>query len=291
MKYLVSENMEWLLGRLGDDALYFLLLNSIVIIKHQNQYWQMSGRSLELFFEEMKKGPKSDLVPHNEPYSKAGLPKQKQQGPKIREYFKEFINRNHMLYCLHSNKKPTLFYKNKLSMLAKRAEKIHQDASFTPHERRLCLLDLGREMREYIFMERGIEDRECARAFDEAAADWVVRFSHTDVERIYKQTCKIDKSFFSLKNEIKLFIKLKEHDDKKISDFISRLVKLDTPVHDVNRFVVECVRKMLPEKLFGKKNKEYLVGQVSECVKMKKYEMLSFKEVYKRVDSNESAYI
>ena len=63
--------MEWLLGKLGDEALFFLLSNSIILLKVNNQYWQMSGRSLEGFFEEMKRGPKSDVaptVPHNESY-------------------------------------------------------------------------------------------------------------------------------------------------------------------------------------------------------------------------------
>ena len=281
--------MEWLLGKLGDEALYFLLLNSIIIIKHNNQYWQISGKSLENFFEDMRKGPKSELVPHNEPYSRTNQQKAKQQGPKIREYFKEFVNRNHLLYCLHSNKKPTLFYKNKLSMLAKKAVKINANQSFTPEERHECLVDLGRELREYIFMERGL-DPSCSRVFDELAAEWVIRFSHTDVERIYKKTCKIDKAFFPLKNEIKNFIKLKECDDKKISDFISKLVKLDTPLHDVNRFIVTCTKIMLPERLFGKKNKDYILTMVSECVKMKKYELLSFKEVYRRVYSAHSRW-
>lgn len=62
LKYLVNENMDWLLSKLGDEALYFLLLNSIVLIQEGSQYWQISGKSLELFFEEMRKGPKGEVL-------------------------------------------------------------------------------------------------------------------------------------------------------------------------------------------------------------------------------------
>jgi hypothetical protein len=205
----------------------------------------------------------------------------KQNGPKIREYFKEFINRNHMLYCLHSNKKATLFYKNKLSMLGKRAKQLQQE-TFTQQEKRECLVDLGREIREYIFMEHGVHPT-CERAFDEAASEWIVKFNTLDVDKVFRSTCKIDQSFFPLKIEIDRFLKSKETDDKKISEFLSKLVKLETNVSNVTRFVRTCVKKMLPERFLGRKNKEYLLGKVSECVSMKKYEMLSFKEVYKRV--------
>lgn len=190
-----------------------------------------------------------------------------------------------MLYCLHSNKKPTLFYKNKLSVLGKQAKFINGDKSLSENKRRDKLFGLGAQMREAIFMEQQ-PDPGLAKVFDELAAEWIVQFTHTDIERIYKKTCKISKTFFPLKNEIKKFIKLKECDDKKISDFISKLVKLDTPQTDVNRFVVSCVRHMLPERLLGKTNKEYLLTQVSECIRMKKFEMLSFKEVYKRVNQS-----
>lgn len=187
-----------------------------------------------------------------------------------------------MLYCLHSNKKPTLFYKNKLSVLAKQAKLINQQQNICEKEKKNQLIQLGGQLRDAIFMEQQ-PDQAQAKIFDELAAEWIVQFTHTDIERIYKQTCKINKSFFPLKNEIKKFIKLKECDDKKISDFISKLVKLDTPQADVNRFIVNCIRHMFPEKLLGKENKNYLLTQVSECIRMKKFEMLSFKEVYKRV--------
>lgn len=189
-----------------------------------------------------------------------------------------------MLYCLHSNKKPTLFYKNKLSVLSKKAKQLVADKTLDQGTRNESIIDLGREMREYIFTEQQ-PDKYHSRIFDELASEWIVQFIHTDVERLYKNTCKIDKSFFPLKNEIAKFFKLKECDDKKISDFISKLVKLDTPMTDVARFVVKCIRHMLPDKFIGKANKEYLISQVSECVKMKKYEMLSFKEVYRRVNT------
>ena len=286
LKYLVNQNMEWLLGKLGDEALYFLLLNSIILIKVSNQYWQISGKSLELYFEDLKKGPKGDiqLVPHNEPYSKLKekekLPvKDLQKGPKIREYFKEYVNRNHMLYCLHSNGKPTLFHKNRLTALSKRAKELCQ---FKEPERSLCLQDLGRELRQTIFTEK--EPRLSLQPkFDKAASEWLLAFGKTDIERIYKRTCPIDPSFFPLKNEIKKFIKLKECDDKKISEFISRLVKLDTPLEGVTRFMLVLLRQSFPESLLGKLNKDILLGYAIECVKMKKYELLSFKEVYKKL--------
>lgn len=62
LKYLVNDNMEWLLSKLGDEALFFLLENSIILLKEGNQYWQISGKSLELFFEEMRKGAKGDIL-------------------------------------------------------------------------------------------------------------------------------------------------------------------------------------------------------------------------------------
>jgi hypothetical protein len=59
--------MEWLLSKIGDEALYFLLLNSIILIKENNQYWQLSGKSLEFFFEDLKKGPKGELLVTQQP--------------------------------------------------------------------------------------------------------------------------------------------------------------------------------------------------------------------------------
>lgn len=59
--------MEWLLSKIGDEALYFLILNSIILIKVSNQYWQLSGKSLELFFEDLKKGPKGELLVNTNP--------------------------------------------------------------------------------------------------------------------------------------------------------------------------------------------------------------------------------
>lgn len=187
-----------------------------------------------------------------------------------------------MLYCLHSNKKPTLFYKNKLSVLAKQARLIGAQKDVAEKDKKNLYAQLGGQLRDAIFTEQQPSLQQ-AKVFDELAAEWILQFSHTDIEMLYKKTCKISKTFFPLKNEIKKFIKLKECDDKKISEFISKLVKMDTPLADVNRFVVSCIRHMLPESLLGKKNKEYLLTQVSDCVRMKKFEMLSFKEVYKRV--------
>lgn len=188
-----------------------------------------------------------------------------------------------MLYCLHSNKKPTLFYKNKLSVLAKKAKLIAADRSLPESGRKSALINLGTELRECVFTDHSPSGAE-AQAFDQLASEWIQQFTHTDVERIYKKTCRIDKSFFPLKNEIAKFIKLKECDDNKISEFISKLVKLDTPLQDVARFVVNCIKHMLPDRFIGKANKDYLITQVSECVRMKKFEMLSFKEVYRRVN-------
>ena len=105
----------------------------------------------------------------------------------------------------------------------------------------MLLNSLGKELREVIFNEKPL-DIKLTDAFDEHAGAWVERFSHTNVEKIYKQTCPIDKSFFPLKNEIEKFIKLKECDDKKISDFISKLVKLDTTVSRVTNFVSRCIK-------------------------------------------------
>lgn len=62
LRYLINDNMEWLLGAIGDDALYFLLVNSIILIKEKGQYWQLSGKSLEYFFEDLKKLSKSDQM-------------------------------------------------------------------------------------------------------------------------------------------------------------------------------------------------------------------------------------
>ena len=156
------------------------------------------------------------------------MAKPKPTGPKIREYFKEFVNRNHMLYCLHSNKKPTLFYKNKLSILAKQSKAIKSHPSWNEAEKKVALTALGTEMRKTIFGEADLHPSMVA-TFDGHAADWIVRFSHTKVDKLYKTSCPIDKSFFPLKKEIETFIKLKECDEKKISDFLSYLVKLDNP--------------------------------------------------------------
>lgn len=184
-----------------------------------------------------------------------------------------------MLYCLHSNGKPTLFYKNKLTALSTKTKQL---GSLKESERAACLQDLGRELRQAIFNEREPRSHLLGR-FDKAATEWLLLFAKIDIEKTYKKACPIDPIFFSLKNEIKKFIKLKECDDKKISEFISRLVKLDTPSENVVKFTLAVLRKSFPESLLGKENKEILLSYANECVRMKKYEMLSFKEVYKRL--------
>ena len=219
-KYLLDDHMEILLQKIGEDALYYLLLNGILLVMIQGQYWQICGRSLELYFEDLRKGPKEDIKPqgHNHESFKTAAAKaeqaqaNKQKMPKIREYFKEYINRNHMFYCLHSNKKPTLFYKNPLTQRSREYMTLSPQEKVNPDR----LRQLGIQLRQQIFRERPLHP-DLAPNFDLAAGEWAAKFSHVDVAKIFKNCCKIDKSFFALKDEIKRFIRLKEADDKKIS--------------------------------------------------------------------------
>lgn len=143
LRLLISENFEKLLEYMGNPAFQLLLSDSVLLKKEKETFWQINGKSLEFHFEEMKK--RKSVRP-----TSPNREKNKKRNIKVktakRAYFKDFVNRNHMLYCLHSNKKPGMFKKNIIESLSTELRTIEKKSNIlTADDRKDCLLDLGNQ--------------------------------------------------------------------------------------------------------------------------------------------------
>lgn len=54
-KFLKDKDMEWMYDHIGNSAIRIILKNTICIRKFGENYWQIWGKRLDGFFDEMKK--------------------------------------------------------------------------------------------------------------------------------------------------------------------------------------------------------------------------------------------
>lgn len=61
LNFLLSDSMHFLLQKLGNQALFFLINSSLLLLKKESFYWQIWGKRITNLFEEMKKPQKKEL--------------------------------------------------------------------------------------------------------------------------------------------------------------------------------------------------------------------------------------
>lgn len=280
LRLLISENFEKLLSYMGNVAFQCLLADAVLLKQEKETFWQINGRSLEHHFEEMKKRKKERKAsPNREKNRKKNIKVKTNK----RAYFKDFVNRNHMLYCLHSNKKPGMFKKSIIESLATELRTIEKKSNIlTPDDRKDCLLDLGNQFINHIFEEMSIPTNVGKYQLKGIMSNMIQKYSKINIEKVYKKHIKKPECYGDIKTSIDEFLKGKSNvTDTQIAEFLSILVKLDNPVKNVTNFIKEIIGKTVPKELFGVQNYQVVLDHCLKLITMKKFEVMAYEDVMK----------
>ena len=143
-----------------------------------------------------------------------------------------------------------------------------------------------------IFEDISLPTSEGRFQFRHIASCMIQKYSNLNIERIFKKHCPKSPIYSEIKTEVDEFLKEKiQVSDVKISEFLSKLVKLDIGVRKVENFIIDILGKTLPVDLFGKANHFIVLDHIKKLITMKKFEVMAYNEVMKTLKFSEIPWL